>query len=592
LTRGREWSRRYPPLLALIAAVVLAITALPSALNLPTANPGEVAEYAPVPGHADAAPPNGNLAALGLGQGGVSEGGGGAAIGPGGQGLSPSDKHCVGTPPRQTEDPMSPPCVGYFAGNNGGATYPGVSAGEVRVVLYITNDQYHNGSQGEKPQPLGQCFNLATAPSSGEPYFVTAGRIWQYYFNDRFETYGRKVHFWVCFASASSAQAAAQDAAQNYAAIHPFANFVDDFSGFGIDYIRAMAQHGVLNFGSSLAEPASVYRQYPGLIWSFDPSIEQHADQFASYVCTKVVPYKVSFSGNAADMNQPRRLGLLRSGDPSKPAFSEFASLVEAKIRACGGDVVATATYPQEGYLVDANGGDTQAAANNMPAFQRARVTTVIWEEGMDDVTDMPAAARISWFPEWVLAGDSQIDDIVFAKYQDRNELAHAWVVTNEPLLGPFHTYDCFQAEYETDPQLPPTDASVPCQLYTGLRQLFTGIQVAGPRLTPASIDQGFHAIPGNPSSSPREPACFYAQGDYTCVKDAAVMWYDTSASSDYSATPGCWRAADGGVRYLAGRWPPGDVKSLQRISSDPCNNYDSTRYSDPSPGSGSPPTQ
>ena len=38
---------------------------------------------------------------------------------------------------------------------------------------------------------------------------------------------------------------------------------------------------------------------------------------------------------------------------------------------------------------------------------------------------------------------------------------------------------------------------------YEALRQLFTGIQLAGPTLTPPKVDEGFHAIPPRPSSDP-----------------------------------------------------------------------------------------
>src|SRR5687767_12772366 len=31
-------------------------------------------------------------------------------------------RQCVGDPPRQIEDPQSPPCVPYWSGDNGGAT--------------------------------------------------------------------------------------------------------------------------------------------------------------------------------------------------------------------------------------------------------------------------------------------------------------------------------------------------------------------------------------------------------------------------------------------------------------------------------------
>lgn len=53
----------------------------------------------------------------------------------------PKVRRCVGDPPRQIEDPHSPPCVPYWAGGNGGATWPGVTADEVRIgyVLYLAS---------------------------------------------------------------------------------------------------------------------------------------------------------------------------------------------------------------------------------------------------------------------------------------------------------------------------------------------------------------------------------------------------------------------------------------------------------------------
>src|SRR5687767_1100554 len=41
---------------------------------------------------------------------------------------------CVGDPPRQIEDPQSPPCVPFWSGDNGGATYKGVTRDEVRIA--------------------------------------------------------------------------------------------------------------------------------------------------------------------------------------------------------------------------------------------------------------------------------------------------------------------------------------------------------------------------------------------------------------------------------------------------------------------------
>ncbi len=129
------------------------------------------------------------------------------------------------------------------------------------------------------------------------------------------------------------------------------------------------------------------------------------------------------------------------------------------------------------------------------------------------------------------------------------------------------------------DPNVSRTSSDIAdaCVFYDDLRQFFTGVQVAGPRLYPANIDQGFHAIPPHPSASAYEPACYYEPGDYTCVKDAISEWWDPTAQnqqvSPANAAAGCWRMSERGRRHRAGEWPGADVTATKRPD-DPCNLY------------------
>ena len=62
--RSRRWAHRYPPLLTLVVAGLIALLVLPSSLNLPNTNPSQTLEYAPVPPTATRhPPPNANLLA-------------------------------------------------------------------------------------------------------------------------------------------------------------------------------------------------------------------------------------------------------------------------------------------------------------------------------------------------------------------------------------------------------------------------------------------------------------------------------------------------------------------------------------------------
>src|SRR5687768_11157954 len=167
LPSAGEWSRKYPPLVAILVALILAVAVLPSSLNLPQTNPTQTLEYAPVPPEdEEATPPQGNLNSLGLagsqsieGEGAVGgELGGGL---PEGIGDNPATYRCVGSPPRQTEDPLSPPCVPYFEGDNFGDTYQGVTEDEVKLVLYFDGNLGTVGtSRGTETCPTNTMIDL------------------------------------------------------------------------------------------------------------------------------------------------------------------------------------------------------------------------------------------------------------------------------------------------------------------------------------------------------------------------------------------------------------------------------------------------
>src|SRR4051812_7384113 len=62
-----DWTSRYPPLLTMLVALMLALFVPPSGLPLPQPTPSQTLEYAPFPPSDDANPPAGNVATLGLG---------------------------------------------------------------------------------------------------------------------------------------------------------------------------------------------------------------------------------------------------------------------------------------------------------------------------------------------------------------------------------------------------------------------------------------------------------------------------------------------------------------------------------------------
>ena len=78
----------------------------------------------------------------------------------------------------------APPCVEPFDGDNGGATSPGVTADEVKIIYYSTdpaNDPLGAAMIGE----VGADVERRVSPAGGDAYADV--------YNQYFETYGRTV---------------------------------------------------------------------------------------------------------------------------------------------------------------------------------------------------------------------------------------------------------------------------------------------------------------------------------------------------------------------------------------------------------------
>jgi hypothetical protein len=597
LQAQRTWARRYPPLISLIAAMLIAVIVLPSSLNLPQTNPTQTLEYAPVPPEDSDNPPpaQGNLSSLGLAgssglEGDGAAGGGGAGALPPklppGVGKDPSKFRCVGNPPRQTEDPLAPPCVAFFDGDNFDETYQGVTKDEIRIVLYKDGGIGTVGtSRGQETCPQTEMIDLVNdPPKQDECHEIRMARLWQRYFNDRYQTYNRYVHFFIYFGTnvnSTSPETRRADAAEVYRQVQPFATLdFSSFEGGGDSFVDSLAKRGVLNFGSFVGQEAKFFTRYPKLVWGFAPSLEIQADTYAGVLCQKYVPFPVDHSDQYA--GKQRKFGLVYTTDNGYQTLRNFKDQVMARFNQCGGSLATDPqTFPKAGYSLDTETSN-RYALTAMQKFQAAGVTTVIWPGGLE-TNYTKAAKQLNYYPEWIVAGDGFTDN-QFAQQGYRNSHGQdpdvwdfAVVVTPEVQIPtPETNRICFQALRSVDPNVPVQDGvRTGCDMYDNLRQLFIGIQVAGPRLGPSSIDRGFHAIPAIPSQNLQVPSCYYLTGDYTCVKDYVIGRWDNDGDVEKNPdSPGCYKIV--GNR----RQPPGTPSRARPMAeykaSDPCLGFGS----------------
>ena len=587
--RSREGARNYPPLAFAALAMLLLLAMMPSALNLPQTTPSETLEYAPVPPEEDQTnPPTGNFESLGLGSsrslGAGEQGGGGldelGGPAPAGRVIkTASTKRCVGNPPRQTEDPLSPPCVSHYSGDNGGSTYQGVTQDEVRILFYLEGCGNQGGtSEGEDSVPCGQYFDLAEPPPDDDHVWMRMLRPYQRFFNERYQTYGRFIHFFAYYDNfPDTAESRRADAAANYEQIKPFAVYNQGSFGFTEYYTEVMLRRGVLVFTGALGrvdccESDRVFRRDPGLRWGTAASTEQYARLFSSLVCKQVVGRPVSYGANN-NIGEPRRLGLINNERSYHLPHGEFTRLIRAQVEACGGEFLYEARSAPEAAC------DPSAATAEMSEMQSRGVTTIIWPIGSNTSGDdgcghyfQSAGVSLRYLPEVVVAGNGSSDDTL------SGQLSHQEFSRNQIFMSAFPRADepgktpCIYTAREAEPDVPARDLeNFGCAMYPGIRLIFTGIQVAGPKLDPASMDKGYHAIPDRPSTDPFVPACYFDPGDYTCIKDAQLVHWDPSGHAPGTTGGGCMRMVEQGKRYVAGGWPSRDIAALVRPD-NPCN--------------------
>jgi hypothetical protein len=573
--------RKYPPMLSIAAAILIALVVLPSSLNLPQSNPSQTLEYAPVPPEDsdEPPPPSGNLSALGLGSSSSIEGEApelpGAGDIPQIPGKSPRTKDCVRRADGsigQTEDPLAPPCVADFRGDNGGATYQGVDGEEIRILFYFQGfTNYVNICRDpNQATPDKEYFDLAQPPAENEHCIIRVLRTWQQYFNDHYQTYNRFAHFFVYVSGEGrNAEERRADAAENYEKVKPFA-VITNGSSFTEAYLEVMTKRGVLNFGSFSARSQDFFQQYAPLVWGYLPSLDKQAENFASYICTKVAPFPVSFSRNPGENGKPRKYGMWRTSDQTTPELIALAAAVKSELkRQCNVEFATENTFPSAGYVQD-NRYSPRYATTAVADFQQQGVTTIIWPGGLE-TNYSKQAGQLNYLPEIIALGDGVLETQTSATFQDQNSWDSAHMITNVIQVADARRQQCYVAFRQADPSADDAETQgVACPLYPDIRQLFTGIQAAGPKLNPQSVDKGFHAIPPARSPGPSVPACFYEPGDYTCVKDAQVERWSRTANDGQ----GCFMTTEGGQRYYPGIWPGGDVLTQEKPE-DPCNDYD-----------------
>lgn len=451
---------------------------------------------------------------------------------------------CFGDPPRQTESLYSALCVpAWTDGDNGGATSKGVTATEIKLAIAVST------SQAVDEGPLDRDFRPDDSPEEHEL------KVWQTYFNERFEFYGRFLQFYIVKMSTNNDRARA---AARYAA-----NEIGAFAMTGDEVTRptaAAAAEAVRNKMIVFVpgnNPVDWYKDSHPYAYSFTMDSWQTRFIGPELACKHYVgkpPGDLNERQDALfDYDAPRKWGLILYQDEVRAGAREMYERAMAK---CGAKFEAIHEYN----LTD----NQQSIAGSMAKMRQAGVTTVML--GVDPLTPSVLtneAERMGYYPEYI--GVNGTSSNVSGRLMQDNQANHVVSIAASEIPRADPDKDWYRAYKEVDPEGSPDD-----DYFRPLQQLAGGIQLAGPNLTPETFWKGLTATPcRTPEPSWSVGGCYrdpdpksdvHYLGDYTYADYVSLQWFDNAGDDPDSSSSGAWCYMNLGARYKYGEIPTGPL--------------------------------
>jgi hypothetical protein len=443
----------------------------------------------------------------------------------------------------------SPACMPKVGGDNGGATYQGVTANEVVVLRY-------RPKSNAQVDAILRTQDLASSPEE-EKYAQDA---FGEFFNKHYELHGRKIKWvWVqgtCEVSPPDIPCFRDEAKRLNAEHKPFAVYWTQSTTQG-EFFEQWSQLGVVNIGGWHFNGAFNTSLRP---YHYDVFMDgtRTARNLADYWCKKMQGKPATLAGDPTLRATRRKVGVITQDFPVTRANAvDFIRLVTGEM--CGSREDAADPIYTPSDISRAQ----QTANTAIQKLKAEGVTTlVIMSDPIGPRFFTTAATAQRWFPEHLLAGSGLIDYDVLGRLYAREQWVNAF--------GPGHLGDPIPFR-QSDAAKAAADVGV-TGVYSGANLLYaymhlatTGIQFAGPHLTPASFERGL--LTSRPyggwelSRNPAVPMVQYGADDYTAIEDSRHTYWDPNASSKIDGKPGAYIALEAGRRWRIGTWPAGEPK-------------------------------
>ena len=552
-------TRRYAPFLVLGVAQMVLVLVAPSVgltnSNNPFGNFTSQDQGSAAQGAATAGATPGSGGAVGGGGGGGATGTGGSStagrVATNALGIPTAGdtSHCVNG--RQFGDlTTAPPCVPkWTGGDNGGATYQGVTANSIEIVYYREKDN-------PVVKSIEQQINVYSDPNDQNNFRVAA----QKFINSRYEFYGRKVNIDIfygsCDPSPPDESCFRNDVNTLNQEHHPFGVIYENNTAIPWFFDQA-ARDGIVSLGGW--HYSDQVFNIPHQPYHYDVYMggDTQAQITGEYWCKKLANKPARFAGDPAGLVQKktRKLAIVSIDTPfNLPAAKHLADIVhQCDPNFSYSDLV---TYSSD--ITTA----TQQANTTVHQLSSDGVTSVFFfGDPIAPLYFTKACTSQQFYPEHVLVGSGLIDYDLLARLYDPQQWKHAFGPSDIPTPLPIDKSDAGIVWHAAgNSSSPYSSANLPWSYFN---LMANGLETAGPHLNPQTLEQGaFNSPVINDYNTTHDQ--FHAEtvirpGKLTAITDQREVYWDANATSPVDGKAGAYVVLNEGRRYAPGGWTTGE---------------------------------
>jgi hypothetical protein len=447
----------------------------------------------------------------------------------------------------------NPPCAPKWAGgDNGGATYQGVTKDEIKIVFFGVNSN-------AAVSTILSAQGLARTDDDERQLFAAA----QEFVNKNYELYGRKIKLVErdnegCPETPPNPPACIEAARRVVREEKPFMVLWD--SGLYPTVFNEFARLGVVTLGGwHFSE--EYFTDFRPLRYDVFMDGTKSVRMLAEYWCKNLAGKNATHTGARIHDDigvrglVRRRLGI---SVPDVDASLRTARLLADLVQKCDPGAKPPFIRPYQSNIETAS----QQADATAAAYIDAGVTTITCLcDPIAPAFGTRSYTKNDYYPEHLLAGIGLLDFDKLGRLYEPSQWTHAFGISHLQVQPRHEDSDSARMWRSTG------RSGTPCQscnlpwAYVALAASF--IMSAGPELTPANIERGVQSSSGlggwkESGGNPHVPRVAFGPGDYTGIDDVKEVYWSESTASSIDGAPPSYMNLLGGRRYLEGELPGG----------------------------------